>query len=77
VCNDDYLMAAIDELGGELVDMAFDATWLGKEEVADHGDVVRHLERPEFGCLNNKHIMSPLNTQDIQKVMPILMFGEK
>jgi hypothetical protein len=73
--NDDYLMAAIDELGGELVDVAFNAAGLGKEEVADHGDVVRHLERPEFGCLNNKHIMSPRNTQDIQKVIP--MFGEK
>lgn len=44
MCDDDDLMAAIDELGGELIDVAFNAAGLGEEEVADHGDVVRHLD---------------------------------
>ena len=44
VCNDYYLVATINELRRELVDMAFDASWLGKEEVADHSNVVRHLK---------------------------------
>ena len=44
MCDYDDFMAAIDELGRELIDMAFNATGLGKKEVADHGDVVRHVE---------------------------------
>ena len=40
--DDDDLVAAIDEFGGELVDVAFNAAGLGEEEVADHGDVVGH-----------------------------------
>ena len=41
--RDDYnLVAAIDELRRDLVDMTFDSSRLGKEEVADHGNVVRH-----------------------------------
>lgn len=40
VGDDDHFVAAVDELGGELVDMGFDAAGLRKEEVADHGDVV-------------------------------------
>lgn len=39
--NDDFV-AAVDELGGELIDVRFNSTRLGVEEVADHGDVVRH-----------------------------------
>ena len=42
VGDDDDFVAAVDELGGELVDVAFNAAGLGEEEVADHGDVVRH-----------------------------------
>lgn len=44
VCvGDDYnLVPAINELGRKLIDMAFDSSWLGKEEVADHGNIVRH-----------------------------------
>lgn len=44
MCDDDDLVATIDELGGELVDVAFNAAGLGEKEVADHGDVVRHLD---------------------------------
>jgi hypothetical protein len=44
VCNYYNLMAAIDELGRELVDVTFNAAGLGEKEVADHGDVVRHLD---------------------------------
>ena len=44
VGDDDDFVAAVDELGGELVDVAFNAAGLGEEEVADHGDVVRHFQ---------------------------------
>jgi hypothetical protein len=37
------LMSSINQLGGELVDMAFYSSWLGKEVVAHHRDSVRHL----------------------------------
>ena len=43
--DDDDFVAAIDELGGELIDVAFNASGLGKKEIADHGDVVRHSDR--------------------------------
>ena len=36
-------VASVDELRGQLVNVAFDAARLGKEEVADHGNVVRHV----------------------------------
>ena len=42
--DDDDFMAAIDELGRELVDVAFNAAGLGEKEIADHGDVVGHCE---------------------------------
>lgn len=42
--DDDDFMATIDELGRELVDVAFNAAGLGEKEVADHRDVVRHSE---------------------------------
>lgn len=44
VGDDDDFVAAIDEFGRELIDMAFNAAGLGEEEVADHRDIVRHLE---------------------------------
>jgi hypothetical protein len=40
VGDDDDLVATIDELCCELVDVRFDASWLREEEVANHGDVV-------------------------------------
>ena len=43
VSNDDDFVAAIDEFGRELIDMAFNAAGLGEEEVADHRNIVRHL----------------------------------
>ncbi len=43
VGDDDDFVAAVDEFGGELVDVGFDAAGLGEEEVADHGDVVGHF----------------------------------
>jgi hypothetical protein len=44
VCmGDDYdLVSSVNELGGELVDVAFDSSWLGKEEVADQRNIVWH-----------------------------------
>ena len=47
--NDDFV-SSIDELGGELVDMTFDSARLGEEEIADHGDIVRHSDRSERPC---------------------------
>ncbi len=44
--DDDNFMATIDELGRELVYVAFNSAGLGEKEVADHGDVVGHFE----GC---------------------------
>ena len=42
--SDNYhFVAAVDEFGGELIDVAFDAAGLGEEEIADHGDVVGHF----------------------------------
>lgn len=41
VRDDDDLVAAVDELARDLVDVRLDAAGLGEEEVADHGDVVR------------------------------------
>lgn len=42
--DDDDLVATVDELGGELVDVAFNAAGLGEKEVADHRDIVWHCE---------------------------------
>jgi hypothetical protein len=42
VCYDDDFVAAIDKLGGQLVNVRFYASWLRKEEVANHSDVERH-----------------------------------
>lgn len=42
ICMSDYnnFVTSIDEFGGELVDVTFDAAGLGEEEVADHCNVV-------------------------------------
>lgn len=46
VCmRDDYhFVTSIDQFGRELVDVTFNSSWLGEEEVTDHSDVVRHLD---------------------------------
>lgn len=49
VGDDDYFVTAVDELRGKLIDMALDSTWLGEEEVADHGNIVGHLEYAWMG----------------------------
>ena len=46
----DDLVAAVDELRGELVNVAFNSSWLRKEEVAYHGDVVRHVDNESRPC---------------------------
>lgn len=45
--DDDDLVATVDELLRQLVDVTLDTSGLGKEEIADHGDVVRH----DGGCI--------------------------
>lgn len=42
MCNYYDFVSAIDEFGGELVDVTFNSSWLGKEVVADHSNVVGH-----------------------------------
>ena len=42
VCEDNNLVAAVNELGRELVDVTLDSSRLRVEEVADHSNVVRH-----------------------------------
>jgi hypothetical protein len=42
MCYDYDFVSSIDEFGGELVDVTFDSSRLGKEEIADHGNIVRH-----------------------------------
>lgn len=43
--GDDYdFVATVDELAAQLVDVTFDTAGLWEEEVADHSDVVRHLD---------------------------------
>ncbi len=42
--NDDHFVAAVDQLCGQLVDVTLNSSWLREEEVADHGDVIRHFE---------------------------------
>jgi hypothetical protein len=44
VCYDHNFMASVDELGGQLIDVTFDTSGLRKEEVADHGNAVRHFD---------------------------------
>ena len=56
----DYdLVAAIDEFGGELVDVRLHAAWLGEEEIGDHGDVVGHFEGVS-GIVATKFLYNPL-----------------
>lgn len=38
------LMASINQFACELIDVTFDSARLREEEIADHGDVVRHIE---------------------------------
>ena len=40
VGDDNDLVATVDKLCGELIDVRFDASWLWEEEVANHSDVV-------------------------------------
>lgn len=43
VRDNDGLMSAVDQFRCDLIEVAFDSSWLREEVVADHGDVVRHL----------------------------------
>lgn len=60
--DDDDFMATIDELGRELVDVAFNAAGLGEKEVADHGDIVRHFEGFQGSGSNGNWIEDRKNT---------------
>ena len=53
VCDDHDFVASVYELCGQLIDMALDSSWLGKEEVTDHCDVVRHPGGGTGGCVSD------------------------
>lgn len=40
VSYDNDLVSSVDQLAGELVDVAFDSSWLGEEEIANHSDII-------------------------------------
>ena len=44
VRDNDDLVATIDEFGRELIDVTLDPPRLREEEVAHHGDIIRHVE---------------------------------
>ena len=44
MCDDDHFMASIYELAGDLIYVTFDSSRLWEEEVADHSDIVRHVD---------------------------------
>lgn len=44
----DDLVATVNELGRDLIYMTFDSSRLGEEEVADHGNLVRHFDMDVF-----------------------------
>lgn len=47
VCDYYNFVSSVDQLCRELVDVAFDSPGLWKEEVADHSNVIWHLENEE------------------------------
>ena len=49
VSNDDYFMASINKFGRQLINVGFYSPGLRKEEVADHCNIVRHLDGPLVG----------------------------
>ena len=60
--DNDYFVTAIDEFGRELVNMALNAPWLRKKEIADHGNVVWHVGGLESKMLSfaGRYISSSL-----------------
>lgn len=67
VSDDDNLVSSVDELRCKLVDVTFDSSGLGVEEIADHGDIVRSLwHRSSFLGSDDR---------DNDRKMKILMYG--
>lgn len=46
----DHFMPSVDKLGRKLIDVTLNSSWLGKEEVAAHGNVVGHVDGTERPC---------------------------
>lgn len=46
VRDDDDLVATVNQLCRDLINVTFNSPWLRKEEVTDHCNVVRHLVQP-------------------------------
>lgn len=42
--DDDDFVTAVDQFSRQLVNVTFDSSWLREKEVADHSDIVRHLD---------------------------------
>jgi hypothetical protein len=50
MCYDDDFMPSVDEFSRELVNVAFNSSGLREEEVANHGNIVRHLDKVAMIC---------------------------
>ena len=57
MCDYDDLVAPVNELRGQLVDVALDAAELRKEKVADHSNVVRHRGQRDQLCTSDAQIL--------------------
>ena len=75
VCmGDDYhFVSAIDQLGGELIDVALDSTGLRKEKIADHGNIIRHFG----GEQSVRHISNAVLLLETQAWMNRISTGDK
>lgn len=60
--DDDDFVAAIDEFGRKLINMAFNAAGLGEKEVADHRNIVRHSEGFEISLLEAVSLVDRTDT---------------
>ena len=67
MCDDHDLVAAVDQLRRQLVDVTFDSSRLREEEVADHGDIVRHLDEGETRCFTFDIVNASTDQDDLSK----------
>ncbi len=58
MCNYHNLMTSIYQFRSQLIDVTFDSAWLGKEEVADHCNVVRHPGKALRPALSRASVQS-------------------
>ena len=79
MCDYHYLVAAVDQLRRQLVDVTFDSSRLREEEVTDHGDVVRHLDESDTCCFVFDIVNASIKQDDYSKDLSqyaLLLGGE-